>query len=76
MSPPMEGFLIGLVLGLILVAYEYHAVKKQVEERAAARHRKPEWEPQDRNRVKTVLRFALLLPPGGALFLWLWNMQT
>ena len=76
MNPAMEGFLIGLVIGVILVAYEYHAVKKQVEERAATRHVKPEWEPQDRNRVMTVLRFAIFLPPGGALVFWLWNLQS
>ena len=76
MSPPVEGFLIGLILGVILVAYEYHAVKKQVEERAASRHVKPEWEPQYRNRVMTVLRFAILLPFGAAIVYWLWNMQA
>jgi len=74
MPPALQGALIGFVLGLILVAYEYHAVKKQVEERAAARHLKPEWEPQDRNRVMSVLRFAIFLPPGGAVMFWLWNM--
>jgi hypothetical protein len=76
MHPAVEGALIGFVVGLILVAYEYHAVKRQVEERAAARHLKPEWEPQDRNRVMTVLRFAIFLPPGGAVMFWLWNIAT
>ena len=76
MNPAMEGFLIGLVIGVILVAYEYHAVKKQVEERAATRHVKPEWEPQDRNRVMTVLRFAIFLPPGAAFIFWLWSQQA
>jgi hypothetical protein len=76
MPPAMEGLLIGFVLGVILVGYEYYAVKKQVEERAAARHQKPVFEPQDRNRVMTVLRFAIFLPPGGAAMFWLWNLAT
>lgn len=76
MHPAWEGALIGLVLGAILVWYEYYSVKKDVEERAAARHVKPVWEPQDRNRVSTVVRFAVFLPPGGAVLFWLWNAMT
>ena len=76
MHPAMEGFLVGLVLGVVLVAYEYHAVKKQVEERAAARHEKPVFTPQDKNRVVTLLRFAILLPPGAAVVFWLWSMAA
>ena len=76
MHPAWEGALIGLALGIILVVYEYYAVKKQVEERAAARHKKPEWEPEDRNRVMSVLRFTIFLPPGGAVIFWLWNVVT
>jgi hypothetical protein len=75
MHPGLQGALVGFVFGVILVAYEYFAVKKQVEERAAARHLKPEFEPQDRNRVMSVLRFAIFLPPGGAALFWLWSMM-
>jgi hypothetical protein len=75
MHPAMEGALIGLALGALLVGYEYYAVKKEVEERAAARHLKPRFEPQDKNRVMSVLRFAIFLPPGGAVLFWLWNMM-
>ena len=34
------------------------------------------WQPQDRNRVWTVLRFGIFLPPGGAVMFWLWNMAA
>ena len=73
MNPALQGALIGFVLGLLLVGYEYYVVKKEVEERAAARHKKPEFEPQDRTRIMAVLRFALFLPPGGAVMFWLWS---
>lgn len=73
MHPALEGGLIGFALGVLLVGYEYYAVKKQVEERAAARHVKPQFEPQDRLRILSVLRFSIFLPPGGAVLFWLWN---
>lgn len=75
MAPWLEGALVGLVFGVILVGYEYYSVNKQVVERAAARHLRPDWEPQDRNRVMSVLRFAIFLPAGGAVLFWLWNMM-
>jgi len=76
MPPALEGALIGFALGALLTVYEYYSVKKQVEERAAAKHQKPEFEPQDRTRIMAVLRFSLFLPPGGAVMFWLWNSMT
>ena len=60
----------------LLTAYEYYSVKKQVEERAAEKHRKPEFETQDRRRIMAVLRFSLFLPAGGAVMFWLWNSMS
>jgi hypothetical protein len=76
MHPALEGALIGLVLGALLSAYEYFAVKKQVEERAATRHEKPEFLPQDRARINAVVRFSLFLPVGGAVMFWLWSSMS
>ena len=67
----MQGALWGLGLGVFLVLIEYTFVKKAVEERAVQKHQKPEFEPQDRNRVKAVVSFALFLPPAFALGAWL-----
>jgi hypothetical protein len=67
----LKGALIGLAIAVLLIAIEYHMVKKAVEERAAGRHRKPEWEAQDRNRVKAVVNFSIFLPPAFALGAWL-----
>ena len=73
MHPAVEGFLIGFALGALLVIYEYFSVKKQVQERAAARHERPVFEPTDKARINAVLRFALLMPLGGAIMFWLWS---
>jgi hypothetical protein len=67
----MQGALWGLALGVILVLIEYTVVKKAVEERAAEKHRKAQFDAQDRNRVKAVLSFAVFLPPAFALGAWL-----
>jgi len=76
MHPALEGALVGLALGALLTIYEYYSVKKQVEERAAARHEKPVFEPTDKVRINTMLRFALFLPAGGAVMFWLWSALT
>jgi hypothetical protein len=76
MHPAIEGALVGLGLGALLTAYEYYSVKKQVEERAAARHEKPQFEPTDKARINAVVRFALFLPPGAAVMFWLWSAMS
>jgi len=76
MHPALQGALLGIALGALLVVYEYITVKKEVEERAAARHQKPQFEPSDRARITSVLRFAVLLPVGGAGIFWLWSGMT
>jgi hypothetical protein len=67
----LQGALYGVGLGLLLVIIEYMFVKKAVEERAQLRHKKPEFEPTDRNRMKSVISFAFFIPPAFALGAWL-----
>jgi hypothetical protein len=71
MHPAMKGFLIGLAIALFLIIIEYLMVKKAVEERAQAKHRKPEFEPTDRSRIRAVVNFCLFVPPAFALGFWL-----
>ena len=71
MHPALQGFLVGLVIAIFLVVIEYFMVKKSVEERASLRHQKPEFEPQDKNRVRAVVNFCLFVPPAFALGFWL-----
>jgi hypothetical protein len=67
----LQGALTGLALGVLLIIIEYMFVKKAVEERAALRHRKPEFEQMDRNRIKSVVGFSVFIPPAFALGAWL-----
>jgi len=67
----MQGALWGLGLGVFLVFIEYTFVKKAVVERAVQKHQKPEFDGQDRARMRAVVTFALFLPPAFALGAWL-----
>jgi len=71
MHPAMQGFLVGLAVALFLIVFEYLTVKKQVEERASLKHQKPQFEPQDKNRVRAVVNFCLFVPPAFAAGFWL-----
>jgi len=71
MHPALKGFLVGLGIALFLIAIEYIMVKKAVEERASARHQKPDFEPTDRARIRAVVNFCLFVPPAFAAAFWL-----
>jgi len=71
MHPAMKGFLIGLGISIFLIVFEYMMVKKAVQERAQLLHRKPEFEPTDKKRVRAVVNFCLFVPPALAVGFWL-----
>jgi hypothetical protein len=71
MNIAVQGALWGLGLGVVLVLIEYMFVKKAVEERAVQKHQRPEWDGQDRARIRAVASFAICLPPAFALGAWL-----
>lgn len=71
MDAALKGFLIGLGVAAVLVFFEYYTAKKNAAERAAARHQKPQLDPEERTRIRAVINFAIFLPPGFALGAWL-----
>ena len=71
MNMALQGALVGLGLGIILVVTEYLFVKKAVQERATPSNPKPEFDGSDRNRIKSVVGFSIFLPPALALGFWL-----
>ena len=71
MEHAIQGAVVGAVLGLFLVAFEYIMIKRAVEERAKRYHKKAEFDQTEKKRIHTVMRFALFLPFGFALGAWL-----
>ena len=67
----LQGALVGLGIGVFLTLFEYLALKKSVEERAKRLHRKAQFEDIEKRRIRTVMRFALILPIGFAAGAWL-----
>jgi hypothetical protein len=67
----LQGAIVGAVLGVFLVFFEYLMLKKGVDERAKRHHRKAQFEPTEKKRINTVMRFALILPIGFAAGAWL-----
>ncbi|HEX5766908.1 MAG TPA: hypothetical protein VFX94_01630 [Burkholderiales bacterium] len=71
MHPALNGFLVGVGIAAFLIVIEYMMVKKAVEERATLTHRKPQFEPTDKARIRAVINFCLFVPPGFAVAFWL-----
>jgi hypothetical protein len=71
MNPVIEGALIGLGIGALLVIFEYMMLSQQVNERAKKLNRKAEFDITERRRMTTILRFAAILPFGFAAAFWL-----
>jgi len=71
MNPVIEGALIGLGIGVLLVIFEYMMLSQQVNERAKKLNRKAEFDITERRRMTTIVRFAAILPFGFAAAFWL-----
>jgi uncharacterized membrane protein YeiB len=74
MDEAIKGAILGGVIGIILVGLEYLMLKRDAEERAKKLHRKPELDEVARLRIKTISRFAFVLPIlFGAGFWLIWG---
>jgi hypothetical protein len=74
MHPALQGALIGLGIGAVLLLFEYIMLSKEVNERAKKLNRKSEFDVTEKRRISTVMRFALVLPIGFAfVFWWVWG---
>jgi hypothetical protein len=74
MEEAIKGAILGGVIGAALVALEYMMLTKDAKERAVKLHRKPELDDVARLRIKTLLRFAFVLPLlFGAGFWLIWG---
>lgn len=74
MDEAIKGAILGGVIGIVLIALEYLMLSKDAKERAEKLHRKPELDEVARLRIKTIARFALVLPIlFGAGFWLIWG---
>jgi hypothetical protein len=67
----LQGALIGLAVAVFLVVTEYLFVKRGAEERAKRQHVAIQLDPIERNRIRQIASFSVLLPPVFAFFFWL-----
>ena len=74
MEEAIKGAILGGIIGMILVFFEVTALKKHAKERAEKLHRAAELDETERLRIKTLTRFAFILPIAfGAAFWWIWG---
>jgi hypothetical protein len=74
MGEAIKGAVLGGAIGIALVALEYMMLSKNAKERAEKLHRKAELDETERLRIKTLLRFAFVLPLlFGAGFWLIWG---
>jgi hypothetical protein len=74
MDEAIKGAILGGVIGAALVALEYMMLTKDAKERAVKLHRKPELDEVARLRIRTIMRFAFVLPIlFGAGFWLIWG---
>ena len=74
MGEAIKGAVLGGVIGVLLVVFEYMVLTKDAKERAEKLHRKPELDEAARRRIATISRFAFVLPLlFGAIFWLVWG---
>lgn len=74
MDEAIKGAMLGGVIGIALVALEYLMLSKAAKEQAVKLHRKPELDEVARLRIRTIARFAFVLPiVFGAGFWLIWG---
>ena len=71
MHAALEGLLVGAALAVLLVGAEYYLQRKEAIERAQRLKRAVELDQDQRRRISTIVRFAILIPPAFAAAWWL-----
>ena len=74
MEELIKGAVLGALVGAALVALEWMMLTKDAKEKAIKLHRKPELDDTARLRIKTMARFAFVLPLlFGGIFWLIWG---
>jgi len=71
MHPALQGALVGLGIGVVLLVFEYMALNKQVKERAKKYNKAPEFDVTETRRLATIRNFVPILIIGFAIGFWM-----
>lgn len=70
MSIAIKGLLIGAGLAVILVFFEYMAIKREIAERSKRIAKKVDWDSNQVSRMRGMIQLGLALPVGFAIGAW------
>jgi len=67
----LQGALVGAVLAVILIFFEYGAINREIAERSKKLARKVDWDSNQKSRMRGMITFGCVLPVGCAVGAWL-----
>jgi hypothetical protein len=66
----LTGMLGGAGLAIVLVLFEYTSILREVAERAKRTGKKPEWDSNQKSRIRGMITFAFALTVGAGVGAW------
>ena len=74
MSSAVTGALIGLGIGIVLMAFDFMMIRQGAAERAKRQHQTlVQFDSTERKRLRSLFHFCLFLPPALALAFWVFD---
>ncbi len=70
MNIMLQGFLIGAGLAVVLVFFEYTAIKREVAERSKRVAKKVDWDSNQVSRMRGMIQLGVALPIAFAIGAW------
>jgi hypothetical protein len=67
----LQGALVGAVLAVILIFFEYAAIGREIAERSKKLAKKVDWDSNQKSRMSGMIKFGCVLPIGCAIGAWL-----
>ena len=67
----LQGFLVGVGLSVVLIIFEFTAIRREVAERSKRLAKKVEWDSNQVSRLRGMMTFGAILPFGCSVGAWL-----
>ena len=67
----LQGFLVGVGLSVVLIIFEFTAIRREVAERSKRLAKKVEWDSNQVSRLRGMMTFGAILPFGCSIGAWL-----